>query len=66
MTKLQEIEAAVASLTREEIAEFREWFEEFDAKIWDAEIDRDAKGGKLDDLARQALDDHISGRTKRL
>ena len=66
MTKLEEIEKAVAGLEPEELAKFRRWFEELDAELWDEQIKRDAKEGKLDNLARQALEDHKQGRTKEL
>ena len=66
MTKLEEIEKAVAGLEPEELAKFRRWFEELDAELWDEQIKRDVKTGKLDNLARQALDDHKDGRTKEL
>ena len=66
MTKLEEIEKAVAGLEPEELAKFRRWFEELDAELWDEQIKRDIKKGKLDNLARQALEDHKQGRTKEL
>ena len=66
MTKLEEIEKAVAGLKPAELAKFRSWFDELDAKIWDEQIKRDVKEGKLDNLARQALEDHKNGRTKEL
>jgi hypothetical protein len=66
MTKLEKIEAEVSSLSPEELAKFRAWFEELDARAWDEEIERDAKTGRLDELAAKALQDHRSGRTKGL
>ncbi len=66
MTKLEELEKAVAGLEPEDLAKFRRWFEELDGALWDEKIERDAKDGKLDDLARQALTDHKNGRTKEL
>jgi hypothetical protein len=35
MNTIQEIESAVAKLSREELAAFRDWFREFDADAWD-------------------------------
>ncbi len=66
MTKLEKIEAAVSSLSPSELAQFRVWFEERDARLWDEEIERDAKSGGLDALAAKALRDHKAGRTKPL
>ncbi len=48
MTKIEDIEKAVEQLSPEELARFRAWFEEFDARLFDEQIERDAKAGKLD------------------
>jgi len=66
MTKLEDIEKAVAQLAPAELARFRAWFAEFDAARFDEKIERDAKSGKLDRLAEQALSDFRSGRAREL
>ena len=66
MLTIQEIEQAVLKLSSEEIVRFREWFEELDAQIWDKQFEMDAKSGKLDDLANQAIADFRSGKCKEL
>jgi hypothetical protein len=48
---VQQIEEAVRSLTDEELAEFRRWFEEYDAAVWDREFVEDVRTGKLDAVA---------------
>jgi hypothetical protein len=55
MSKLEALEKRVSGLSTEELAEFRRWFAEFDAAAWDRQIERDAKAGKLDALADEAL-----------
>jgi len=40
-----------------QFAKFRSWFEAFDAARFDQKIERDAKSGKFDGLADQAIDD---------
>ncbi|MFA6265215.1 MAG: hypothetical protein WC670_05810 [Pseudolabrys sp.] len=60
---LSDLEKAVAKLPPDELAKFRDWFEAFDAARFDDKIERDAKAGKLDRLAEQALADHAQGRT---
>jgi len=45
MSTIQEIEQAVSRLSFEELARFREWFDEFDARIWDRQFEEDAKSG---------------------
>jgi len=62
MTKLEDIEKAVERLPAAELERFRAWFEQFDAVRFDEKIERDAKAGKLDRLAEQALADHRNGR----
>lgn len=40
---------------------FRRWFEEFDAELWDRELERDVVAGKLDRLADAAVAAHKRG-----
>jgi hypothetical protein len=63
MTRLDEIERAIAQLPEEDLAKLRAWFEEFDARVFDEKIERDAKSGKLDKLAADAIADYKAGRT---
>ena len=58
------LEQAVAQLPPKELARFRKWFEEFDAKIWDRQFEQDAQSGKLDKLANQAISDFRAGKYK--
>ena len=60
---LSDLEKAVATLPPDQLAKFRDWFEAFDAARFDDKIERDAKAGRLDRLAEQALADHAQGRT---
>jgi hypothetical protein len=62
---IEDIEKAVAGLPPEQYAEFRSWFEAFEANRFDRKIERDAQAGKLDRLADQAVDDlrNRAGRT---
>jgi uncharacterized HAD superfamily protein len=62
MTTLEDIEKAVTKLSREQLAKFRAWFEEYDARLFDEKIERDAKAGKLDKLAERARANHKAGR----
>ena len=66
MSRVEEIENAVAELPKEDLARFREWFAEFEARMWDRELEEDAAAGRLDDLAEKALRDHRSGETTEL
>lgn len=46
MSKLEALEKRVSGLSAEDLAEFRQWFAEFDAAAWDRQIERDVKAGK--------------------
>ena len=66
MTTLEDIEKAVTELPSDQLAKFRAWFEEFEARRFDQRIERDAKAGELDRLAEQALADFRAGRAREL
>lgn len=66
MGNVKSIEKAVELLAPSDLAEFRDWFAEFDAAAWDRQIDADAATGKLDALAAEALADYGSGQARRL
>ena len=63
---VEKIQFAVSQLSREELNEFREWYEEFDADVWDRDFEVDVKAGKLDALAEKAAADFRAGRYKEL
>lgn len=63
---ITEIEQAITELSPEELARFREWFQEFDAQVWDEQIEKDAKTGKLDKIADKAVDEYRAGKAKEL
>jgi len=66
MTKVKDIESAIKKLSKEDLSEFREWFEEFDAKLWDMEFEKDVSSGKLDKVSEQALSDYHNGKCKKI
>jgi hypothetical protein len=66
MTTAEEVEKAVEQLAPQELARFRAWYEVFEARRFDAAIERDAQAGKLDALAEEALADYRAGRTRDL
>jgi len=45
-----EIEAAVKSLRKEDLAQFNQWYQEFLEEQWDEQIRQDVQAGKLDFL----------------
>ncbi len=66
MRKIEEIEEQIRRLSPEEFAELREWILEQDWKAWDAQIEADAKAGKLDRLVSEAQAEYDSGRARKL
>jgi hypothetical protein len=66
MSAVKSIEDAVRSLPPKELAEFRRWFAEFDNAAWDAQLEDDLAGGKLDSLLSEAEADFRSGPRKEL
>jgi hypothetical protein len=63
---IEDIEKAIAELPPDQLAQFRDWFERFDAARFDQKIERDAAAGRLDKLAEQAIDDFRKGRAREL
>jgi hypothetical protein len=63
---IYEIEQAVMNLSTRELALFRQWFEKFDAQLWDRQIAADVKSGKLDRIAEKALAEYHAGEAKGL
>lgn len=56
----EDIEKAVKQLPPRELAQFRAWFEAFDAGHFDAAIERDAQAGKLDGLAEESSAEELA------
>ena len=59
---VQELEAAVTKLPKEELASFSQWFEEFIADEWDRQIEADALAGRFDAAGKRAKADYEAGR----
>ena len=66
MQAVQELQSAVSQLSADELARFREWFDEFDAEVWDRQFEKDVKSEKLDRLANQAVLDFRTRKCKEL
>ena len=66
MTTAEDIERAVEQLAPQGLARFRAWYKAFDAQQFDAAIERDARAGKLDAHADEALAAHRAGRSREL
>ncbi|QTA81668.1 Uncharacterized protein dnl_59180 [Desulfonema limicola] len=66
MATLEIIEREIKQLSVNELSEFRQWFAEFDADIWDEQIESDAAAGKFDRLAQEALEEYEAGKAREI
>jgi hypothetical protein len=66
MTTAETIERAIEQFPLQELAKFRRWFIEFDAAVWDAQIEADAAAGKFDALADEALAEYRTGKAREI
>jgi hypothetical protein len=66
MTRVQEIELAIESLSPDEYTRLRDWFAERDWAYWDRQIEADSVTGKLDFLIQEALAEKTRGQLKAL
>ena len=51
---VQEIETAITQLPTPEISRLAAWFEEYQADLWDKQIEMDVHAGRLDALGAEA------------
>ena len=66
MSNVKAVERAVENLSPPDLVEFRSWFLNYDADLWDKEIETDYRGGKLDALISEALQDYQEGKATEL
>ena len=66
MSTVEELEKEIQKLDRYGLTALREWFQEYDSEEWDRQIEEDAKAGRFDGLAEEAIAAHKSGQTKEL
>jgi hypothetical protein len=66
MSEVEQLEERIAKLAPRDLATFRAWFVEFDARVWDKQIEADAKAGRLDGLIAEALADYKAGKAREL
>jgi hypothetical protein len=66
MSDIGKLEDQVKKLSPKELAEFRAWFADFDAQVWDRQIEADSAAGKLDHLIQEAVAEYKAGKTRPL
>lgn len=63
---VQEIETAITQLPRAQVTELATWFEQFHARLWDAQLEEDVRRGRLDSLLDETAQELNSGRCESL
>jgi hypothetical protein len=63
MSTVEQIEAAIQELPREEFLRLREWMQHRFNDQWDKQIEEDSLAGRLDSLAEKAISEHRAGRS---
>ncbi|MEK7349683.1 MAG: hypothetical protein AAB177_02340 [Nitrospirota bacterium] len=66
MSEIEQLEKTVSNLSPKDLAQFRAWFLEFDARAWDEQIETDLKAGKLDTLIAEARTEFEQGKARPL
>lgn len=65
MSRAELLEQRITELNAAELKELRQWFDRYEAEVWDREIETDSKSGKLRRLIDQALlDDRVGHSTE--
>lgn len=63
---VQEIEQAITQLSPAELAELSAWLADYQAKVWDDQIERDLETGRLDALLNEVDAEYEAGQAKPL
>ena len=66
MVQIAEIKKEIEKLPKQEYVNLRQWFAEKDWRIWDNQIKEDSNSGKLDFLAKEALQEKNNDNLKAL
>ena len=61
MSRVEEIEAAIAGLPAEDYRRIVQWFRMREQERWDAQLDSDSSAGKLDFLFDEAENESAKG-----
>lgn len=63
---VKEIEREIQKMPRERLMKFRAWFSRFDSDAWDRQIEKDARGGKLAGMVREAMSSYKAGKSREI
>jgi hypothetical protein len=63
MSTVEEIEQAIETLPRDQFYRLRDWVQSRFEDEWDRQFEDDSRSGRLDHLAKAALEEHRAGLT---
>jgi hypothetical protein len=61
MSKLEQIETAILTLSDQDFEALKQWFTDLDYEHWDQQIEQDIANGRLDAFAQEALAEFEAG-----
>ncbi len=61
MSTLEQIEAAILTLSSDDVEKLRKWLFDLDYQRWDQELEKDLAEGKLETLADEAIAEFEAG-----
>ncbi len=64
MVQITKIKKEIEQLPKQEYVNLRQWFAEKDWEAWDKQIEEDSNSGKLDFLAKEALQEKNNDKLK--
>ena len=64
MSRVEDIEAAIEKLSREQFFRLLAWVKDRFEDEWDRQSEDDVKAGRLEGLAKEALAEYHAGRTR--
>ena len=66
MSEVEELEARIVNLPRQDLARLRDWFLQLDDQLWDQQIASDFKAGKFKELVDKARAELAGGGAREL
>ncbi|MEL7072348.1 MAG: hypothetical protein AAGN15_27430 [Cyanobacteria bacterium J06581_3] len=61
MSTVEKLEVEILKLSPQELSQLANWVLKLDERSWDIKIEKDVAAGKLDFLAKEALEEYEAG-----
>ena len=66
MSDVEEVESRVRNLSQNALAQFREWFHEFENEHWGQQIQPDFNAGKFKEIIATAREEFAEGKAREI